>query len=724
MPKPTQATRNIAIDTPLGEDILLLRSFSGHEEISRLFEFDLDLLSEDYEINFDNIIGQNVTIRMDLPEGGTRYWNGYINSFVQGGSTSVQFAQYQATMVPWLWFLTQTSDCRIFQGKTVPDIIKQVFNDLGFSDIEDRLSGGYRTWTYCVQYRETDFNFVSRLMEQEGIYYYFLHEQGKCTIVLCDSLSKHDPYGKYGTIDFISDTAGSAILERISEWTVEKRIRSGKFAHVDYNFEKPSTSLMSIEEDQKSHARADYEIYDYPGEYSEKTDGDRYAKLRMEELTHSHEVCTGQSDSRGICSGYLFTLAKHSRKDQNREYLVVSTSYHAAAEAYETSDQMNEMCVCSFTLIHSSVQFRPERSTPKPIIQGSQTAIVTGPSGEEIYPDKHGRVKVQFHWDREGKRDENSSCWIRVSQAWAGAGWGAMYIPRIGHEVIVDFIEGDPDRPIITGRVYHGTNKPPYDLPAEKNKSTIKSDSSLGSGGSNEFRFEDKKGSEEIYLHGQKDWTIAIENDKNQTVGHDETLSVGNNRDKKVGVNQTETIGSNKTINVGVNHAETIGSNMTQTVGSNKAETIAIAKALTIGGAYQVSVGAAMNETIGAAKAEEIGGAKSVNVGVSSSENIGSNKSVDAGSDISEKAGKNFSIDAGQDVTIKSGKKMFLAAGDDFGIKGDKNGVIEIKDQLTIKVGKASITLKKNGDITIEGKNINTKGSGNIVMKAKKILEN
>ncbi|RZB33570.1 MAG: type VI secretion system secreted protein VgrG [Desulfobacteraceae bacterium Eth-SRB2] len=542
MPQPTQATRNIAIDTPLGEDVLLLRSFSGHEEISRLFEFDLDLLSEDYEINFDDIIGQNVTIRMELPEGGMRYWNGYINRFVQGVSTSVQFAQYRATMVPWLWFLTRTSDCRIFQEKTVPDIIKQVFNDLGFSDIEDRLSGGYRTWTYCVQYRETDFNFVSRLMEQEGIYYYFLHEQGKCTIVLCDSRSKHDPYGNYGEIDFIADTKGSGILERISEWTVEKRVRSGKFAHVDYNFEKPSTSLMSIEKLKMPHAEADYEIYDYPGEYSEKTDGDKYAKLRMEELAQSHEVCTGQSDSRGICSGYLFTLAKHSRKDQNREYLVVSTGYQAAAEAYETSDQMSEMCVCSFTVIPSSFQFRPERSTPKPIIQGSQTAMVTGPSGEEIYTDKHGRVKVQFHWDREGKRDENSSCWIRVSQAWAGAGWGAMYIPRIGHEVIVNFIEGDPDRPIITGRVYHGTNTPPYSLPDQKTRSTIKSMSVPDTGGVNEIRFEDKAGEEQLFIQAEKTLDTRAKDKCREFVGESRHLIITENQLELVEIDKNLTV--------------------------------------------------------------------------------------------------------------------------------------------------------------------------------------
>ncbi len=721
MPQPTQATRNIAIDTPLGKDVLLLRSFSGHEEISRLSEFDLDLLSENYEINFDDIIGQNVTIRMELPEGGTRYWNGYINRFIQGASASVQFAQYRATMVPWLWFLTRTSDCRIFQEKTVPDIIKQVFNDLGFSDIEDRLSGGYRTWTYCVQYRETDFNFVSRLMEQEGIYYYFFHEQDKCTLVLCDSRSKHDPYGKYGKIDFIADTTGSAILERISEWTVEKRVRPGKFAHIDYNFEKPSTSLMSIEELKMPHTKADYEIYDYPGEYLEKVHGDKYAKVRMEELAYSHEVCSGQSDSRGICSGYLFTLAKHSRKDQNREYLVVSTGYQAAAESYETSGGTDERCVCSFTVIPSSIQFRPERITPKPIIQGTQTAVVTGPAGEEIYPDKHGRVKVQFHWDREGKRDENSSCWIRVSQVWAGAGWGAMYIPRIGHEVIVDFIEGDPDRPIIIGRVYHGTNKPPYDLPAEKTKSTIKSDSSKGGGGSNEFRLEDAKGSEEIYLHGQKDWTIAIENDKNQTIGHDETLKVGNDK--------SDSIGSNKSIIVGANHTESIGANMSLTVGSNKTETVSIAsaesvgaaKALTIGAAYQVTVGAAMNETIGGAKAQEVGAYKAEAIGGNKTEKIGGKKDLSTGKDYSIAVGKNLGIGVKEKGSVSVEKDFDIGTEKNLSIKAKESILIQSEKDITIKSGKAQIKLSKDGKIEIKGSKINIKGSSDVKIKGSKV---
>jgi len=529
-----------------------------------------------------------------------------------------------------------------------------------------------------------------------------------------------------------------------------QEVRSGAVELSDFDFKKPSLNL-------KSTARADtdtsLEVYDYPGEYKTQEEGKTLSKVRLEALRTTQKMGLGHSICNRLIPGFRFTMKRHPRSEFNQEYLIIKlihsgTQLQAMEEESPATGEEGLSYENKFHCIPFKTPYRPPRVTDRPFVHGTQTAIVVGPSGEEIYTDEHGRVKVQFHWDREGKKDEKSSCWIRVSQNWAGKRWGAMFIPRIGQEVIVDFIEGDPDQPIITGRVYNGENPVPYSLPADKTKSTIKSDSSLGGGGSNELRFEDAAGSEEIYLHGQKDWTIAIDNDKNQTVGNDETLDVGNDRTKSVGADQSETIGANKTIKVGTDHSETIGanktlnvgsnhtesiganmsvtvgSNNTITIGSNKTETISIAcaesigaaKALSIGGAYQVSVGAAMNETVGGAKAEEIGAAKIVAVGAVSSENVGSNKSVNAGGNISESAGK--------DVSIKSGKKMALSAGDDFGISGGKKGVIEIKDQLTIKCGSASITLKKNGDISIKGKTINVKGSGNIILKGKKILGN
>ncbi|MHC4328440.1 MAG: type VI secretion system Vgr family protein [Planctomycetota bacterium] len=724
----TQENRFISIDTPLGKDALLLAGFQGNESISQPFRFELKLLSENHNIVFEDVVGKNVTIEITLADGSQRCINGLISFFSQKrghdeSGSDLNLSYYTATMVPWLWLLTRTKNSRIFQNLSVPDIVEKIFTDKGFRDVKLQLHGNYTPREYCVQYRETDFNFVSRLMEDEGIFYFFEHEKGRHTLLMADPPEDHQPCPNQETAVYQTTTGGWFEDDVITGIEKQQKITASKYTQTDYNFKTPATDLKVEATSQQALGPTELEIYHYPGEYEKRAYGEDRTNLRMQEVEAGITTINGSSVCRAFTSGYRFDLKGHYREEISDKPFVLTTITHEATteDSYIASGGQELDGDFSynnhFTCIPHSVPFRPRRITRKPIMRGTQTAIVTGPSGEEIYPDEHGRVKVQFHWDREGQRDDKSSCWIRVSQAWAGGGWGAMQIPRIGQEVIVDFLDGKPDYPVIIGRVYHGTNKPPYDLPGDKTKSTIKSDSSKGGEGSNELRFEDKKGEEEVFLHGQKNWTIAIDNDKNQTVGNDETLSVANNRTKDVGTDQKETIGSNKTIGVGSNHDETIGANMTQSVGSNKSETISIAKALTIGAAYQVSVGAAMNETVGAAKMEEIGAIKSVNVGANSSENVAANKSVDAGGNISESAGK--------DASISSGKKMSLSAGDDFGIKGDKKGVIEIKDELGIKCGKAMITLKKNGDIIIKGVKINiTNGKGDITIDGKNVLLN
>ncbi len=395
----------------------------------------------------------------------------------------------------------------------------------------------------------------------------------------------------------------------------------------------------------------------------------------------------------------------------------------------------------SFECAPYSVPYRPRRWTPRPVVDGPQTAIVVGPAGEEIHTDEYGRVKVQFHWDRAGQKDDKSSCWIRVSQGWGGAGYGMVIIPRIGHEVVVDFLEGDPDQPLIVGRVYNGESPPPYGLPGAKTMSSFKSNSSPGGGGSNELRFEDAAGSEEVYLHGQKDWNTVIEHDKTEkigndnteSIGHDETIDVKNNRSKTVGVDQSETIGSNKTISVGVDHDETIGANMSLSVGSNKTETIAIAstetvgaeKTLSIGAVYQVTVGAAMNETVGAAKAVEVGG--------SNSEKIGGDKSETIGGSRNESVAGAKQTKIGEDFTEAIGGTHAETTTEDYSLISKKTIAIEAKgDSISIRNGKSSIVMTKAGDVTIEAKNITLKASGKINIKAssditikgKNILEN
>ncbi|MEE4379854.1 MAG: type VI secretion system tip protein TssI/VgrG, partial [Candidatus Competibacteraceae bacterium] len=449
----TQKHQLVAVNTSLGEDVLVFRRMHANEQLSRLFEFQLELLSENNEIQLEQIIGTNVTVRVELPEGmGTRYFNGFVSRFSHNG-TSGRYAVYHATLRPWFWFLTRTADCHIFQNMTVPDIIKQIFQDNGFSDFEDKLSGSYRQWEYCVQYRETDFNFVSRLMEQEGMYYYFTHENGKHTLVLADDYGSHSTFPNYDTIPYFPpDQHNRRERDHIHEWSISKQVQPGKYSLNDFDFEKPTKNLRCVLNQPKNHALDSFEIYDYPGEYVESGEGDQYTRMRLEESHAQHEVAQGRGNVRGVLSGALFTLQNYHRADQNREYLVVSVDHELQSNEYESGySDTGTNYECSFTAMDAQIPYRSPRITPKPAIQGPQTAIVVGPAGEEIYTDQYGRVKCQFHWDRYGSADENSSCWIRVAQNWAGKKWGAIYIPRIGHEVIVEHEEGDPDRPLITG---------------------------------------------------------------------------------------------------------------------------------------------------------------------------------------------------------------------------------------------------------------------------------
>lgn len=540
----TQQHRQVAITTPLGEDVLLLVSMWGREQLGRPFEFELELASEDQQIAFSDIVGQNVTIRLERP-GEPRYFNGFVSRFTQVSSQG-DWARYSATVVPWLWFLTRTADCRIFQSMTVPQIITQVFRDLGFSDFENSLSETYRTWEYCVQYRETDFNFVSRLMEQEGIYYFFKHENGRHVLVLADSPNAHGPCRGYEQLSFQFSGAPVGDQEYVKDWMVETRVRPGSCSLNAFDFENTRKDLHTRAKIPREHDLADFDVYDYCADYIEAGDGEAYARRRIEELQTQYEVATGTSDARGIGTGCTFTLKDHPRSDQNREWLITGASYSLDMGEFSSGGGTGESTYsCTLTAIDSKRPFRPARTTTRPTIPGPQTAMVVGPSGEEIHTDEYGRVKVQFHWDRQGTADENSSCWIRVAQVWAGRQWGAIYTPRIGQEVIVEFLEGDPDHPIITGRVYNGQAMPPYELPTNKTMSTIKSDSSKGGGGFNEIRFEDKKGEEQIFVHAEKNLDIRVKNDRFETIEHDRHLVVENDKYEEVANDRNETIQGN-----------------------------------------------------------------------------------------------------------------------------------------------------------------------------------
>jgi type VI secretion system secreted protein VgrG len=597
-----QQARTLSVSTPLGEDVLLLRSMSASERLGTLFEYELELISEDIDIKYEDLLGRPATVRLRCFDDQERFFNGIVNSFSQVGFDG-SAAVYNARLVPWTWFLTRTADCRIFQEKTVPDIIKEIFREHGFTDFEESLSGSYRQWIYCVQYRETDFNFISRLMEQEGIYYYFKHEDGKHTLVLADSYSAHSTVSGYEEIPFYPPDE-TALRERdhINDWSIVQAVQPGVFAHTDFDFTAPKKNLLAKRSNPKQHEHADLEIYDYPGEYTETGNGETYARVRLEEMHTGYETVRGEGNARGLTTGALFTLTNYPRDDQNREYLIVSTSYELQSDLFGSfgNNGSGPLFQCSLTAIDAQTPFRPRRITPKPMVQGPQTAIVVGKAGEEIWTDKYGRVKVQFHWDRYGKFDENSSCWVRVSHPWAGKKWGFVAIPRIGQEVIVDFLEGDPDQPIITGRVYNRDTMPPYGLPAGAVVSGMKSNSTKGGGGYNEISADDTKGQEKITIHGQ--------HDMNTTVEHDQSTVVHNNRSSTVDVDDTESVGSNQTIKIGANRSLTVSAKDTESIGGARKTTIGSSDSLTVSSGRTVDIGAALSVTAASSITLTVGG--------------------------------------------------------------------------------------------------------------------
>jgi type VI secretion system secreted protein VgrG len=746
----SQRERTLAVDTPLGEDALLLRGMTGREHISALFEYELDLVSDDIDVDPSSLLGKPGTLSLRLLDGSKRYFNGRFNRFSHVGFDGAD-ALYQATLVPWLWFLSRTADCRIFQEQSVPDIVKSIFREHGFTDFEERLSGSYRQWVYCVQYRETDLSFVSRLLEHEGIYYFFEHQDGRHNLILADSYSAHSTIAGYEEVPYFPPDADS-LRERdhINGWSIEQQVRPGAFANTSFDFTAPRKNLLATRSSPKPHELADYEVFDYPGNYVEVGDSETYARVRLEEAQARHELARAQGNARGLAAGALFSLTGHRREDQNREYLILSAEYRLRSDEFGSLESTLSEAVfqSTLTVTDAQVPFRPARLTPKPVVQGPQTAIVVGTAGEEIWTDQYGRVKVQFHWDRYGKQDENSSCWVRVSHPWAGKNWGAVAIPRIGQEVVVSFLEGDPDRPLITGRVYNGDCMPPYGLPASAVISGLKSNSTKGGGGYNEYVMDDTKGNELIREHGQYDKdstiendlrehvlhdrfrdvtnneTVEVGNDRSKTIGHDETTKVGNDRTESVGrdetisigANRTETVGSNETISIGKNRKETVGSNETISIGSDRTESVGKNESITIGSNRTEKVGADESITIGSGRTEQVGKSESVQIGDDRSHTIGKNDTHSVGKNLSQSVGDNRSSSVGKDDSLKVGKNLSIDAG----------------DSITIKTGSASITMKKDGTIVIKGKDItiegsgkiNAKASGDITMKGSKILQN
>ncbi|MEO8488805.1 type VI secretion system Vgr family protein [Pseudomonas sp.] len=566
-----QASRLAKITSPLGPDVLLLNEMGGGEELGRPFNYELQLTSLDANIDLNQLLGKPMSVGVQLADGGDRYFHGLVARCSQNIDQG-QFASYQVTLRPWLWLLSRTSDCRIFQNLSIPQIIKQVFRDLGFSDFEDALSRPYREWEYCVQYRETSFDFVSRLMEQEGIYYFFRHEQDRHVLVLADAYGAHTTVPGYASVPYYPKDEQQRERDHMHNWHLAQEVQPGSLELNDYDFQRPSASIDVRSAMPRPHTAGDYPLYDYPGTYVQSADGEHYARTRIEALQTLHEQIEFSGNARGLGSGHLFSLTGFSRQDQNREYLIVGTRYYIVQESLESGGGSGSaQFESSLTCIDAQQSFRPLANTHRPIVKGPQTALVVGPKGEEIWTDQYGRVKVHFYWDRHDQSNENSSCWIRVSQSWAGKNWGSMQIPRIGQEVIVSFLEGDPDRPIITGRVYNAEQTVPYDLPENATQSGMKSRSSKGGtpANFNEIRMEDKKGLEQLYIHAERNQDIVVEVDESHSVGHDRNKSIGHNETVTIGNNRLRIVKQEDILSVGQRKTDSISQSYVIEVGEN-----------------------------------------------------------------------------------------------------------------------------------------------------------
>lgn len=676
-----------------------VQRFSIEEAVSECYTVKLWLVSED-QIAPDEVL-ENEALLTLTGQDEDRHFHGVINQISLTGQDG-RFYLYQANLVPSFWFLSLNSNFRIFQEKTVVEIADEMLKaSMPGERYDFRLVNDYHKRRYCAQYGESDWHFVSRLLEEEGIFYFFEQSKDKHVLVFADDTVAYASIAGESELQYYLNDGMVAEKETVTRFVFSRGVKPGKVTHTNYNFKRPSLDL-SVSQQKESHQK--HEVYEYPGNYGYQERGNRLAQIRLEEKWTFQEVAEGTSNCWRFVPGCTFTLTKHDFENLNARYLLVR-SMHKGTQGHVLAEQSGIGGDFSYTneflAIPAKVTLRPERVLTKPRVTGLQSAIVVGPPGEEIYPDEYGRVKVQFHWDREGQRNERSSCWLRISQPWSGQSWGVINVPRVGDEVLVDFIDGDPDWPIVVGSVNNAASPALYDLPADKTRSGIRTRSYPNGGRDNfhELRFDDRKGSEEIYLQSEKDWNILVKNDKAQNVGHDEALHVGSNRLKTVGGDQMVQVGANHAETIGANKSVSVGSNKTETVAVNSAETVGLAKELSTGGLYQVTVGAAMNETVIGAKTEQVGITKVVLVSADMTEKVSGDRSLTVGQNLSATVSENTSLKA-------------------------KSIIFEAADEIVFKTGSATISLKSSGDIVVTGATITERATGAIVIKGAKTLVN
>ncbi len=656
--------------------------FVGSEGISELFKFDIRFKSEELNILPADAVGKDARFLIHHSER-EKLITGIITRFEAIGVHD-ELGIYNVTLSSELYRLDQIHQSRIFQGVGIRDIIIDVLESAGLTSdyYSYEVDQAFETMEYCVQYRESDLNFLNRICQRFGIFYYhkFSFDSGT-KLIFADDSGKLGAFDNDPAILFLSPDGLSSAQDHVADFRVAHTLLTTKFTSRDYNFKTPQLDMTKEAESEKSE---NLEWYDYPVKAKTQDQAGDHSKLRQESEDCLRFSGSGQSDSIRIIPGYTFELENHNVAELNDNYLVTSMTHQGTVPSLRQQTAEQPGYTNFFTHQLANIPYRSEFKAYQPRINGSQTATVTGPDGHEIYSDEFGRVKVHFHWDRINEPNENSSCWVRVAQAWAGKGWGGMFIPRIGQEVIVDFLEGDPDKPIITGCVYNGENMPPYTLPDDQTKSTIRSESSLGGDGFNEFRFEDAAGSEEIYLHAQKDYNLETLNNKSESVGGSESQKVSKSRTRNVGGDESIKVGGNRSHSVEKDESITIKDNRTLSIGKNSDFTI----------------------------------------GKNSTLTIGDTATTDIGKDSSTKIGKSYNIEIGDAYNLKVGKDWGADVGDKIMYNAGKLIMFESGNALTLKCGSASIVLNKNGQIQLKGKNISIKGSGNITIKGSKITQN
>jgi type VI secretion system secreted protein VgrG len=719
-----------------GPEESVVTQLAGLEGLSRPFEFNLEFYTHDEApLALAELLGTPATLTFQHAGEPVRYVNGQVHRAQALGPQGGRL-RYRLRVVPALERLKHVRRSRIFQHKAVPDIVRQVLKE---GQVEHRfvLSGRYTPREYCVQYRETDFDFVSRLLEEEGIFYFFTHSESAHQLLLGDSAGAYLEMVGGTLLPFREQGGRVSDEEHASALAQVHRLRPGKVVVRDFDFKRPALDLTA--HPSRTGSFDALELYDFPAGHVEPSEGKRLSKVRLEEQLQTEHGQSGVSVSPRLCPGHLFELdaiAEGRLLTVEVRHLGHQPEVHTRHEALAQGRYRNE-----FRCMPSEVAFRPRRRTPRPVISGIQTATVTGAPGDEIHPDAHGRIKVQFHWDREGGRDDKSSCWIRPGQVWGGPAWGGLFLPRVGQEVVIRFFEGDPDRPLITGAVYNGQNPTPYPLPDEKTRSTLRSSSSPNSEGFNELRFEDAAGQEQVFHHAQKDEDLHTLNDKTQEVRANETLFVKKDRQRTIeghqkltvlledtGLvegSQTLAVSGNRTSGIRGSHDEEVEGNQAVTV--SRTSTLSVvqaavtnvgaAAALTVGAAYSINVALAKNEAVGGLKSVQVGGASSEYVAGSRQENVAGDRSTQVGSDFESQIKGSVSLAAGKDQKGDVGAKAHTQVGKSaasmaksFQLKADKFSLI-VGGNLIVSMEKGGAVKWFAKSLTIDGSNIKAKGS-------------